>query len=113
VMLGALAQGRIDAATPPEPIMTQSLQSDARIFGDPFSAVARGSLSVSGSHAPIGSRRIPISRAVSPMQFMMPDGGPTPSRRVGAILAKYARAIRPCFVRCAARRIPTPRSIPG
>jgi NitT/TauT family transport system substrate-binding protein len=40
VMLGALAQGRIDAATPPEPIMTQSLQSDARIFGDPFSAVA-------------------------------------------------------------------------
>src|ERR1700757_1214564 len=40
VMLGALAQGRIDAATPPEPIMTQSLQNDARIFGDPFSAVA-------------------------------------------------------------------------
>lgn len=40
VMLGALAQGRIDAATPPEPIMTQSLQSDARIFGDPFAAVA-------------------------------------------------------------------------
>jgi NitT/TauT family transport system substrate-binding protein len=40
VMLGALAQGRIDAATPPEPIMTQSLQSDARIFGDPFSAVS-------------------------------------------------------------------------
>lgn len=41
VMLGALAQGRIDAATPPEPIMTQSLQNDARIFGDPFSAVAQ------------------------------------------------------------------------
>jgi NitT/TauT family transport system substrate-binding protein len=40
VMLAALAQGRIDAATPPEPIMTQSLQTDARIFGDPFSAVA-------------------------------------------------------------------------
>jgi NitT/TauT family transport system substrate-binding protein len=40
VMLGALAQGRIDGATPPEPILTQSLQSDARIFGDPFSAVA-------------------------------------------------------------------------
>jgi len=40
VMLGALAQGRIDAATPPEPIMTQSLQADARIFGDPFAAVA-------------------------------------------------------------------------
>jgi NitT/TauT family transport system substrate-binding protein len=40
VMLGALAQGRIDAATPPEPIMTQSLQNDARIFGDPFAAVA-------------------------------------------------------------------------
>jgi NitT/TauT family transport system substrate-binding protein len=40
VMLAALAQGRIDAATPPEPIMTQSLQNDARIFGDPFSAVA-------------------------------------------------------------------------
>ena len=40
VMLGALAQGRIDAATPPEPIMTQSLQSDARIFGDPFAVVA-------------------------------------------------------------------------
>jgi NitT/TauT family transport system substrate-binding protein len=40
VMLGALAQGRIDAATPPEPILTQSLQTDARIFGDPFSAVA-------------------------------------------------------------------------
>jgi NitT/TauT family transport system substrate-binding protein len=40
VMLSALAQGRIDAATPPEPIMTQSLNDDARIFGDPFSAVA-------------------------------------------------------------------------
>jgi len=40
LMLGALAQGRIDAATPPEPIMTQSLQSEARIFGDPFAAVA-------------------------------------------------------------------------
>lgn len=40
VMIGALAQGRIDAATPPEPIMTQSLQNDARIFGDPFSSVA-------------------------------------------------------------------------
>jgi NitT/TauT family transport system substrate-binding protein len=40
VMLAALAQGRIDAATPPEPIMSQSLVSDARIFGDPFSAVA-------------------------------------------------------------------------
>lgn len=40
LMLGALAQGRIDAATPPEPIMTQSLQNDARIFGDPFAAVA-------------------------------------------------------------------------
>jgi NitT/TauT family transport system substrate-binding protein len=39
VMLAALAQGRIDAATPPEPIMTQSLQNDARIFGDPFAAV--------------------------------------------------------------------------
>ena len=40
VMLAALAQGRIDAATPPEPVLTQSLQTDARIFGDPFSAVA-------------------------------------------------------------------------
>jgi NitT/TauT family transport system substrate-binding protein len=40
VMLGALAQGRIDAATPPEPIMTQSLQTEARIFGDPFAVVA-------------------------------------------------------------------------
>jgi ABC-type nitrate/sulfonate/bicarbonate transport system substrate-binding protein len=40
VILGALAQGRVDAATPPEPIMTQSLQSDARIFGDPFAAIA-------------------------------------------------------------------------
>jgi len=39
VMLAALAQGRIDAATPPEPVLTQSLQTDARIFGDPFSAV--------------------------------------------------------------------------
>jgi len=40
LMLGALAQGRIDAATPPEPILTQALQGDARIFGDPFAAVA-------------------------------------------------------------------------
>jgi NitT/TauT family transport system substrate-binding protein len=40
LMLGALAQGRIDAATPPEPILTQFLAADGRIFGDPFSAVA-------------------------------------------------------------------------
>lgn len=36
----ALANGRIDAGTPPEPQLTQSLQAGARILGDPFSAVA-------------------------------------------------------------------------
>ena len=40
IMQAALAQGRVDAATPPEPTLTLALANDARIFGDPFAAVA-------------------------------------------------------------------------
>jgi NitT/TauT family transport system substrate-binding protein len=36
----ALAQGRVDAATPPEPTLTESVQDGARVFGDPFAALA-------------------------------------------------------------------------
>lgn len=40
-MLGALQQGRIDGATPPEPFGTLAVENDsARVFGDPFAVVA-------------------------------------------------------------------------
>jgi len=40
-MLGALAQGRVDGATPPEPFSTLAVQNgSARVFGDPFGVVA-------------------------------------------------------------------------
>jgi NitT/TauT family transport system substrate-binding protein len=40
-MLGALQQGRIDGATPPEPFSTLAVENDsARVFGDPFAVVA-------------------------------------------------------------------------
>jgi NitT/TauT family transport system substrate-binding protein len=40
LILAALTQNHIDAATAPEPTMTESLQAGARVFGDPFAAVA-------------------------------------------------------------------------
>jgi NitT/TauT family transport system substrate-binding protein len=36
----ALMRDRVDAATAPEPTLTESVQDGARIFGDPFAAVA-------------------------------------------------------------------------
>jgi NitT/TauT family transport system substrate-binding protein len=36
----ALERGRVDAATAPEPTLTESVQDGARVFGDPFAAVA-------------------------------------------------------------------------
>jgi NitT/TauT family transport system substrate-binding protein len=36
----ALERGRVDAATAPEPTLTESVQAGARVFGDPFAAVA-------------------------------------------------------------------------
>jgi len=79
VMLGALAQGRIDAATPPEPIMTQSLQTDARIFGDPFAVVAPRFFIGLWIARTVGSRRTPISRAASPTQSTKRAVGKRPS----------------------------------
>jgi NitT/TauT family transport system substrate-binding protein len=40
LIYAALTQERIDAAAAPEPTLTESLQSGARIFGDPFGALA-------------------------------------------------------------------------
>jgi NitT/TauT family transport system substrate-binding protein len=39
LILAALTNSHIDAATAPEPTMTESLQAGARIFGDPFAEV--------------------------------------------------------------------------
>ncbi len=36
----ALERGRVDAATAPEPTLTESVQEGARVFGDPFAALA-------------------------------------------------------------------------
>jgi NitT/TauT family transport system substrate-binding protein len=36
----ALERGRVDAATAPEPTLTESVQAGARVFGDPFAALA-------------------------------------------------------------------------
>jgi NitT/TauT family transport system substrate-binding protein len=36
----ALERGRVDAATAPEPTLTESVQGGARVFGDPFAALA-------------------------------------------------------------------------
>jgi NitT/TauT family transport system substrate-binding protein len=40
LIYSALMRDRVDAATAPEPTLTQSVQGGARIFGDPFAAVA-------------------------------------------------------------------------
>jgi NitT/TauT family transport system substrate-binding protein len=40
LILAALTNNHIDAATAPEPTMTESLQAGARVFGDPFAVIA-------------------------------------------------------------------------
>jgi NitT/TauT family transport system substrate-binding protein len=40
LIYSALMRDRVDAATAPEPTLTESVQGGARIFGDPFSALA-------------------------------------------------------------------------
>jgi len=40
LIYSALMRDRVDAATAPEPTLTESVQGGARIFGDPFAAVA-------------------------------------------------------------------------
>ena len=93
VMLGALAQGRIDAATPPEPIMTQSLQNDARIFGDPFAAVApRFFIGVWIARTDWLKANPDVARRFAEAIYEAGAGQTAHRDESAAILAKYAKA---------------------
>jgi NitT/TauT family transport system substrate-binding protein len=93
VMLGALAQGRIDAATPPEPILTQSLVSDARIFGDPFSGVApRFFIGVWIARTDWLKANPDVARRFADAIYEAARWANTHHDESAAILAKYAKA---------------------
>ena len=98
VMLGALAQGRIDAATPPEPILTQSLVSDARIFGDPFAGVApRFFIGVWVARTDWLKANPDVARRFADAIYEAARWANTHHDESAAILAKYAKADAAAF----------------
>jgi len=109
----ALERGRVDAATAPEPTLTESVQAGARVFGDPFAALApRFFIGVWIARNDWVKANPDVARRFADAIYDAGKWANAHPSESAAILAKYAKVIPPCFARCTARHI-RPRSIRG